>query len=182
MRVLILFSSAVVVALAACAAALVNGPPALRILLGLVAVLFLPGYALAVVAFPTRRDLDWVSRTAMSLALSLALGLSALVPTRIPFDAAYNRLIARPRGFPPLGPAPPPRRFAAGTAATLMLAITAALLLGADTTAWVLQGIMTAAVLTVVFGRFCEGAAVYHLLVRAADRARGPAGLGPAPR
>ncbi len=66
-------SGLVVVALAACAAALFYGPPALRILLGLVAVLFLPGYALAAAAFPNREDLDWVSRTTMSLALSLAL-------------------------------------------------------------------------------------------------------------
>lgn len=66
-------SALVAVALAACTAALFDGPLALRIALGLVAVLFLPGYALTVAAFPTSRDLDWVSRTAMSLALSLAL-------------------------------------------------------------------------------------------------------------
>jgi hypothetical protein len=115
------------------------------------------------------------------LVLFLALGWSALVPTRSLFDAAYNRLIARPRGFPPLGPAPAPRRFAAGMAAMLTLAIYGALLLGARTTAWVLEGLAAAGVLSVVFARFCEGAAVYHLLVRAVARARGPAGVGAAP-
>jgi hypothetical protein len=141
------------------------------------ALMFQPRVVGSVVALGVLSQSPWPF-----LALSLALGLSALVPTRNPFDAAYNRLIARPRGFPSLGPAPPPRRFAAGMAATLTLAIGAALLMGTRATAWVLEGLAAAAVLTVVFGRFCEGAAVYHLLVRAASRARGPAGLGPAPR
>ena len=109
--------------------------------------------------------------------LSLALGWSALVPTRNPFDAVYNRVIARPRRFPPLGPAPLPKRFAAGMAGALMLGIGVALLLDSRPTAWALQGIAAAAVLAVVVGRFCEGAAMYHLLVRAATRARRPAGV-----
>jgi hypothetical protein len=98
------------------------------------------------------------------LLLSLVLGWSALVPERSPFDAAYNRLVARPRGFPELGPAPAPRRFAAAMAATQTLAIAAALLLGARTTAWVLEGLTAVAVLAVAVGRFCAGAAMYYRL------------------
>jgi hypothetical protein len=109
--------------------------------------------------------------------LSLALGWSALVPTRNPFDAVYNRVIARPPGLPLLEAAPIPKRFAAGMAGALMLGIGVALLLDSRPLAWALQGIAAAAVLTVVVGRFCEGAALYHLLVRAATRVLWPAGV-----
>ena len=40
------------------------------------------------------------------LALSGALGWSALVPTRSLFDAVYNSVVARPRGLAPLAAAP----------------------------------------------------------------------------
>ena len=100
------------------------------------------------------------------LALSAALGWSALVPTRSPFDAIYNAVVARPRGLAPLEAAPAPRRFAAGVAAILTLAIAVALLAGARSTAWVLEALLSAAVAAVVFGRSCAGAALYDVLRR----------------
>jgi hypothetical protein len=100
------------------------------------------------------------------LALSAALGWSALVPTRSPFDAIYNYVVARPRGLAPLGTAPAPRRFAAGLAAILTLAIGVALLTEARSTARVLEALLAAAVAAVVFGRSCAGAALYEVLRR----------------
>jgi len=50
------------------------------------------------------------------LLLAAVLWWSALVPTRNPFDAIYNHLVAYRGGLPPLGAALSPRRFAAGEA------------------------------------------------------------------
>ena len=99
------------------------------------------------------------------LALSAALGWSALVPTRSLFDAIYNHVV-RPRGLAPLRAAPAPRRFAGGLAAMFTLAIGVALLTGARSTAWVLEALLAAAVAAVVFGRSCAGADLYDVLRR----------------
>jgi hypothetical protein len=100
------------------------------------------------------------------LALSAVLLWSALVPTRNPFDAVYNHVVAGPRTRPPLGTAPAPRRFAMGMAGTVALTIGIALLAGAAITAWVLQGLFAVAVLQVVFGDVCGAANLFHLLQR----------------
>jgi hypothetical protein len=98
------------------------------------------------------------------VALSAILGWSALVPTRNPFDALYNRFIARPRGRPPLTPAPAPRRFAQGMAAIFMLAIGLALFLGRRDLAWTVEGLLITALAALVFGKFCLGSYVFLLL------------------
>ena len=100
------------------------------------------------------------------LALAAVLWWSALVPTRSPFDAIYNHLVAYRRGLPPLGTAPTPRRFAAGQAGTVALAIAVALIAGATITAWIIEGILIGGVTAAVFADFCMGAYTYHLLRR----------------
>ena len=100
------------------------------------------------------------------LVLSTALLWSALVPTRNPFDAIYNRAIARPRGLRPLGTAPPPRRFAMGMAGTVALTIGIALLVGAAITAWVFEGLFAVAAVQVVFGDLCGAANLFNLVQR----------------
>ena len=100
------------------------------------------------------------------LILSAALLWSALVPSRNPVDAIYNRAVARPRTRQPLGIAPPPRRFAMGMAGTVALTIGTALLVGAAITAWVFEGLFAVAVLQVVFGDVCGAANLYHVLQR----------------
>jgi hypothetical protein len=98
------------------------------------------------------------------LALSGALWWSALFPRLNPFDALYNRTLAlRPGGFP-LPPAPGPRRFAQGMAGTFTLAIGVSLVLGWNVTATVLQGLLIVALGALVFGGFCLGSFVFHLL------------------
>jgi len=103
---------------------------------------------------------------------SLFLGLAALLwwnvllPAYNPFDALYHALIAAPRGLPPLTPAPNPRRFAQGMAATFMLAIGMALYAGWHLAAWIFEGLLIAAFSALIFGKFCLGSYLYHLLRR----------------
>src|SRR5438309_10298427 len=47
---------------------------------------------------------------AIFLLFSALLWLNVLVPAANPFEQVYNRFVARPRGRPPLTPAPGPRR------------------------------------------------------------------------
>ena len=49
-----------------------NGTP-VRILLGLLLVLFLPGYSLIAALFPGKDDLDGIERIALSFGLSIAV-------------------------------------------------------------------------------------------------------------
>ena len=98
------------------------------------------------------------------LGLSALLWWNALVAPLNPFDAIYNALIARPRGYPALGPAPAPRRFAQGMAASFMLGIGLALLAGATTLAWIIEGFLVVAMLALLAGRLCLGSYIFHLL------------------
>jgi len=98
------------------------------------------------------------------LGLSAVLWWSALMPERNPFEWAYNRLIAVPRGLPLLTRAPGPRRFAQGLAATLLMIVAVALLAGQQILAWVVEGLLLAAIGTLLFGGFCLGSFLFHLL------------------
>ena len=97
------------------------------------------------------------------LILSAILWWNVLVPDLNPFDALYNKLIAEPKGLPRLTRAPAPRRFAQGMAGTFMLAIGATLLLGWHVAAWIIQGLMVAALTALIFGKLCLGSYIFHL-------------------
>ena len=86
------------------------------------------------------------------------------VPSLNPFELAYNRLIARPRGTPALVPAPGPRRFAQGMAAAFNLAAGVCLLRGWTVASWVFQGFLVVAFSALLFGKFCLGAWIFHVL------------------
>ena len=75
------------------------------------------------------------------LALSAVLWWSALVTAWNPFDAIYNHVVAYRRGLPPLGAALSPRRFAAGEAGTVALAVGLTLVAGATTPAWIVEAV-----------------------------------------
>jgi len=98
------------------------------------------------------------------LVLAAVLWWNVLLPGLNPFDALYNRLIAAPRKYPLMGPAPLPRRFAQGMAGTFMLAIGIFLLGGWFLAAWILQGLLVVALSALIFGRFCLGSYIYYLL------------------
>ena len=101
---------------------------------------------------------------AMFLVLAGVLWWNALVAPRNPFDALYNRVIARPRNLPSLTPAPAPRRFAQGMAGTILGGAGLALLAGWPRLAWILEGLVAAALGALDLGRFCLGSYLYHLL------------------
>src|SRR5260370_11400927 len=98
------------------------------------------------------------------LALSAILWWNGFLPARNPFEAVYNRFVASRRGTGPLTPAPMPRRFAQGMAAAFLLGAGLALLAGRPLASWVLQGFLVVAFSALLFGKFCLGAYVDHLL------------------
>jgi len=101
---------------------------------------------------------------ALFLILSVVLWWNAFVPSRNLFDALYNGLVAGPKGLSRLTPAPGPRRFAQGMAATFMLGIGLSLIFGWEVAAWVLEGVLAAALAALIFGKFCLGSYVFRLL------------------
>lgn len=100
----------------------------------------------------------------LHLAISAVLWWNTIVPARNPFELAYNRWVARPKGRLELVPAPGPRRMAQGMAAAFNLGAGLALVYGLMPLAWVLQAMLVVAFSALLFGRFCLGAYVYHLL------------------
>jgi len=101
---------------------------------------------------------------AVFLGLWAVLWWSALLPRLNPFDALYNLTLGTRAGAVRLGPAPAPRRFAQGMAGTFALAIGVLLRLEWFITACVLEGFLGVAIVALVFGRFCLGSYIYHLL------------------
>jgi hypothetical protein len=96
--------------------------------------------------------------------VSAVLWWNTLVPALNPFELAYNHRVAAPRGLRRLTPAPGPRRFAQGMAAALTLGTGIALLAGQPVLAWVMEGMLAVAFSLLLFGRFCLGAYLFHLL------------------
>jgi len=101
---------------------------------------------------------------AVFLGLWAVLWWSALLPRLNPFDALYNLTLGTRAGAIHLGPAPAPRRFAQGMAGTFALAIGVLLRLEWFIPAFVLEGFLGAAIVALIFGRFCLGSYIYHLL------------------
>lgn len=98
------------------------------------------------------------------LALSALLWWNVALPRLNPFDAFYNRFVAKPKSLPRLVPAPAPRRFAQGMAGTFMLAIALALYSGWRAVAWGLEAFLVVALGALILGRFCVGSYLYLLL------------------
>lgn len=101
---------------------------------------------------------------ALFFVLSAVLWWNVLVPAANPFEQAYNRFVARARGTPPLVPAPGPRRFAQGMAAAFLLGAGLCLNQGWTLASWVFQGFLVVAFSALLFGKFCMGAWVFHVL------------------
>jgi Domain of unknown function (DUF4395) len=104
-------------------------------------------------------------------ALAGVLWWSALVPRFNPFDALYNLTLAR-SGGPTLTGAQAPRRFAQALAGLFALGIGVSLALGWHTTALVIEGFFLVAIAALVFGGFCFGSFVFHLVRGRADFAK----------
>jgi len=96
--------------------------------------------------------------------LSAFLWWNVTLPKLNPFERFYNRVLAIPKGRATLAPAPGPRRFAQGMAAAFMLVVGVALLQGWMVTAWIFEAGLVMAFSALLFGKFCLGAYIYHLL------------------
>jgi len=129
-----------------------------------VALMFQPRTIAGVTALGLVLQSGW-----LFVALSAVVWWGTVFPSRNLFDATYNRLIAYPRGLPPIPVAPAPRRFAQVMAATVTLTIGAALLSGATATAWFFEGLFAIALMAVVLGRVCAPANLYLRLTGAGD-------------
>jgi Domain of unknown function (DUF4395) len=95
--------------------------------------------------------------------LGAVLWWSAWAPQLNPFDALYNWSLARSSGIT-LSPAPPPRRFAQFLAGSFAVVIGLSLVLGWRMLALVLEGFFIVAIGALLFGGFCFGSFVFHLL------------------
>jgi hypothetical protein len=102
--------------------------------------------------------------SALFLAIGAVLWWNVLLPRLNPFEQAYNRLLAPRRGKAPLTPAPGPRRFAQAVNAAFNTGCGLTLLAGWTAASWTLQALLVLAFSLLVFGRFCLGAYVFHLL------------------
>lgn len=98
------------------------------------------------------------------LALSALQWWNSLLPRWNVFDAIHNSLFAGRPGVEKLTPAPAPRRFSMGMAASFMLGIGVSLLAGWTTAAIVLQVFLVVALSAILLGKFCMGSYIYHLL------------------
>ena len=105
-----------------------------------------------------------VYSAALFFLLSAVLWWNVTLPALNPFEQFYNRVLAAPRGKTILPPAPGPRRFAQGMAAAFMLVVGVSLLQGWTITAYIFEAGLVAAFSMLLFGKFCLGAYIYHLL------------------
>jgi len=105
-----------------------------------------------------------VPAAALFFALSAVLWWNVTLPSLNPFEQFYNRALALPRGRAALEPAPGPRRFAQAMAAAFMLIAGISVLQGWTLTARIFEAFLVAAFSMLLFGKFCLGAYIYHLL------------------
>jgi uncharacterized protein DUF4395 len=100
----------------------------------------------------------------MFLVLSAILWWNVLLPRLNPFELFYNRFVAARRGSAPLLAAPGPRRFAQAVAAAFQTGAGLALLFEQRPLAYVFEAGLIGAFSMLLFGKFCLGAYVFHLL------------------
>jgi len=104
-------------------------------------------------------------------ALAAVLWWSALAPQLNPFDALYNWTLARSSGIT-LASAPAPRRFAQFLAGSFAIAIGVSLVMGWRMAALILEGFFIVALGALLFGGFCFGSFMFHLLRGRAEFAK----------
>jgi Domain of unknown function (DUF4395) len=107
---------------------------------------------------------DLLAASVLFFVLSAVLWWNVALPKLNPFERFYNRVFALPKGKAMLAPAPGPRRFAQAIAAAFMLIVAVALLEGSMVTAWVFEAFLVMAFSALLFGKFCLGAYIYHLM------------------
>jgi hypothetical protein len=116
------------------------------------------------IVFPLVLVATVLQSAALFFVLSALLWWNVALPRLNPFELVYNRFVARRRGGLFLTPAPVPRRFAQGMAAAFTLGAGVSLLIGWKAMAWVMEAFLVTAFSALLFGRFCLGAYVFHLV------------------
>lgn len=85
----VVFSLLLIIAVA------ISGEGPVRITLGLIFILFLPGYALIAALFPSGESIDWIERLALSFGLSIAVTpLIGLVLNYTPWGIRLEPIVA----------------------------------------------------------------------------------------
>lgn len=113
------------------------------------------------------------------LTLSATLWWCALFPQWNPFEHLYNATFGSQLGALRLGGAPAPRRFAQGMAATFSLAIGTLLMFEQRLAACALEALLLLAVGALVFGGFCLGSFIFHVITGRSAFARHTLPWGP---
>lgn len=98
------------------------------------------------------------------LILGIVLWFNAIFPVFNPFERTYDALFGKRKGYPPLPPAPMPRRFMQGMAGTLCLLAAIFILLNWNLAAYITEAFILIAFALLLFGKFCLGAYIYHAL------------------
>lgn len=120
---------------------------------------FQPRIVFPLVLLATFLDSPW-----LFVGLTAVLTWNALLPRLNPFERAYNGLLARRLGQRLVPLAPAPRRFAQALAAAFTAGAGLCLLFGAVLAARVFEALLVVAFVALLFGRWCLGAYVYHVL------------------
>ncbi len=92
------------------------------------------------------------------------LWFNTLLPQFNVFEMIYNSTLRLMRSEPRLGAAPMPRRFMQGMAGTLMFLASFTLSAGLLTLSYIFQAFIAVAFAALLFGKFCLGAYIYHVL------------------
>ncbi|MEJ2008645.1 MAG: DUF4395 family protein, partial [Acidobacteriota bacterium] len=102
------------------------------------------------------------------LVLAAILVWNVVLPRLNVFERFYDWAFGR-GSKPKLEPAPAPRRFAQGMAATFMAVTGISLAFGWLTLAYVFEAFLLVALIALVAGKFCMGSYIYHTLCGRSD-------------
>ena len=101
--------------------------------------------------------------------LAAVLVWNVLLPHLNVFERLYDWVIGGPMSKPKLDPAPAPRRFAQGMAASFMAIAGMALATGWLIVAYVFQAFIVIALVALLAAKFCMGSYIFHTLQGRSD-------------
>ena len=96
--------------------------------------------------------------------LAAVLVWNVVLPQLNLFERVYDWAVAIPMSKPKLEPAPAPRLFAQGMAASFMALTGLSLAMGWIIAAWVFEAFLVVALVALIAGRFCMGSYIFHTL------------------
>ena len=100
----------------------------------------------------------------MFLIVGSILWFNTVLPGFNPFERLLDRVTKGSAKHFPLPPAPAPRRFMQGMAGSLMFMAAISMTYDFTNLSYVFQGFIALAFAMLIFGKFCVGAYIYHVL------------------